>query len=666
MALGSLLIAAATSIALDRWIAAAPIPDLTLETSATLLDREGRLLAAWQVADGRWRLPVTTDDVDPAYIDQLLAYEDRRFFDHSGVDLLAMMRAAGQAVINGRAVSGASTLTMQVARLLQERPTRSIGAKLDQIRLALALERRLDKQQILNLYLTLAPFGGNIEGVRAASLTWFGKEPRRLTPAQAALLVALPQAPNARRPDRYSDAATQARSRVLARAVDKTVLTAEEAAAARTEALPRTRRPFPHLAPHLAARLRASGDAARATIDRTLQASLEALVANRVRTLPSSASAAIIIADHGTGEILASVGSPGLIDGPRQGYVDMTRAIRSPGSTLKPLIYGLAFEAGLAHPESLVEDRPTSFAGYVPTNFDDGYHGTVSVRAALQRSLNVPAVALLDGVGPAQLLSRMRRAGMETALPPGKAPGLAIGLGGIGTRLTDLVALYAAIARGGEAIVLRATPGSPETGRRVLSAGAAWHVTDILAGAAAPNAAANDQLAFKTGTSYGYRDAWAVGYDGAHVIGVWVGRADAAPLPGRTGINTAAPILFEAFSRLKEEPVPFAPPPKDVLIVGNAGLPAPLRQVRKPHGPRKTGPEIAFPPNGARVDRTGGLLALKVRDGRPPFTWLVDGQPIETLSLDREITWRPEGPGFVAISVVDAAGQAARSDIFLK
>ncbi len=586
---------------------------------------------------------------------------------------------------------------MQVARLLQERPTDTASAKLAQIRLALALERRLSKDEILRLYLTLAPFGGNIEGVRAASLSWFGKEPRRLTPAEAALLVALPQSPEARRPDRHPAAARAARARVLARAVAFGALPAGDARAALAEPVPTVRRDFPALAPHLADRLVAARsqvgpDAApggggtrraatgagpgatvlRTTIDAALQASLERLVAERAATLPPGVSAAVLVADHRTGEIVASVGSPGLTDAGRSGWIDMTEAVRSPGSTLKPLIYGLAFELGLAHPESLIDDRPITFGHWTPTNFDDGYHGTVSVRDALQRSLNVPAVTLLDAVGPARLLARMRRAGSPGVLPPGRAPGLAIGLGGIGLTLNDLVRIYAAIARGGEAVALGtdpADPGPPAAGARVLAPGAAWQVADILAGAPAPVAAPNHQLAFKTGTSYGHRDAWSVGFDGRHVVGVWVGRPDAAAVPGITGIQTAAPLLFQAFARLKPAPEPLAPPPPGVLTVARADLPPPLRHVRgpgDPTGPR--GPEIVYPPDGARVDLAGGRMALavKIRNGAPPFTWLVNGTPVETGSLEREIAWAAPGAGFVSIAVIDTQGRAARARVSVR
>jgi penicillin-binding protein 1C len=671
--------------ALDRWIARTQLPDLSPELSVTVLDRDGLLLRAYTVADGRWRLPVEVGDVDPGYLAQLIAYEDKRFYRHAGVDPLAMLRAVAQALLNGRIVSGGSTLTMQVARLLEEAPTGDLGAKLRQIRLALALERRLGKDEILNLYLKLAPFGGNIEGIRAASLSYFGKEPRRLTPGEAALLVALPQAPEARRPDRNPAAAQSARDRVLARVAGAGVLQADEAAAATTEPTPARRKEFPLLSAHLADRaLDGMPDASvhRLTIERPLQRRLEALVRERATGFDRRLSAAMVVADHATGEILASIGSPDMFDADRGGYLDMTRALRSPGSTLKPLIYGLAFEAGLAHPESLVEDRPTAFGTYAPQNFDNMFRGTVSIRRALQLSLNIPAVTALDAVGPARLLARMRRAGLEPRLPGGSPAGLAIGLGGLGLSLRDLVALYAGIAGGGGSVALVERAGGTGSGaprKQVLSPEAAWQVADILADAPAPPMAVQRQLAYKTGTSYGYRDAWAIGFDGRYVIGVWIGRPDGASAPGTVGIDQAAPLLFDAFGRLGHQPLePLRPPPPGVLMVSNAELPLPLRRLRRPgSGPlaQRGEPEIAFPPDQARVDlglgagRNGsgfGGLSLKVRNGTPPYVWIVNDAPLEALSYERATVWRPDGPGFVTISVVDADGNSDRIGVFLQ
>ena len=671
------LIAGFAVFGVDRWIDTTELPDLSPAVSQTVLDREGRLLRAYTVADGRWRLPVEVGEVDENYINQLIAYEDKRFRSHWGVDPIAATRAVGQFIWHGEIVSGGSTLTMQVARLLEERSSKSLRGKLRQVRLALALERALSKDEVLKLYLTLAPFGGNIEGVRAASLSYFGKEPRRLTPAQAALLVALPQSPESRRPDRSPRAAKAARNHVLSRLETNGILSKDTARTAMTEQTPKARVNFPALAPHLADRLkREGGSVHHATVDHDLQTALEVLLRKRISAMDPNLSAALIVADHQTGEVLASVGSPHLLDTRRRGFVDMTRATRSPGSTLKPLIYGLGFEAGAAHPEMLIEDRPTNFNGYSPGNFDKTYYGTVSIREALQRSLNIPAVAVLDSVGPAQLIARLRRAGVKAKLPGGQAPGLAIGLGGVGLTLHDLVTLYAAMARGGEPITLRertdAVPNNPS--QRVLSAEASWQIGDILANAPTPHNARSERLAFKTGTSYGYRDAWAIGFDGQHVLGIWIGRPDGASARGVLGIETAAPVLFEAFNRLKPTPTSLAPPPDGVLTVSHGELPLPLRHFRHPAMTNRDGkpePEIVFPPNGAKLDLTSGSgafapLTVKVRNGAPPFTWLADGQPLRVSRFDREVSFDPTGPGYVSISVIDRSGKAARTKVFIE
>jgi penicillin-binding protein 1C len=571
-----LAVGAGARDALDRWVAATDLPPLAAETSVEVLDRSGRLVRAYTVADGRWRLSTPLDAVDPDYLEMLIAYEDKRFRRHVGVDPVAFLRAAGQAIGNGRIVSGGSTLTMQVARLLEEGPTGTLDGKLRQIRVALALERRLSKDEILALYLERAPFGGNLEGVRAATRAWFGKAPRRLTAAEAALLVALPQAPEARRPDLDPAAARAARDRVLARMAGAGVLTAEAAAAARRDAVPMARRAFPALAAHLTDRVNAAEPGRpvhHLTLDAAFQARIEALAARAARDAGARLSVAIVVADHATGEILASVGSAAYAADGRSGFVDMTRALRSPGSTLKPLVYGIAFDEGLAHPETLIDDRPTRFGGYAPQNFDGVFRGTVRLREALQLSLNLPVVTLVDAFGPARLMAHLRRAGVEPVLPGGQ-PGLAVALGGVGVRLDEMVGLYAAIARGGAALRLSAVQGSAgETGQRVLSPAAAWHVADILSEMPPPPGAARMGLAYKTGTSYGHRDAWALGFDGRHVAGVWLGRPDGTPVPGAFGGALAAPVLFEVFARLKPALDPLPPPPAAALTVTNARLP---------------------------------------------------------------------------------------------
>ncbi len=650
----------------DAWLTATLLPPLVVDTSVEVVDRDGQLLRAYTVADGRWRLAVAAGAVDPAFTDLLIAYEDHRFRDHPGVDARALLRAASQAVWNGRVISGGSTLTMQVARLLEESGTGRVTGKLRQMRVALALERRLTKDQILSLYFHLAPYGGNIEGIRAASLAYFGKEPRRLTPAEAALLVALPQAPEGRRPDRAPLRAEAARARVLDRAQSAGLIGADQAAAARTEAVPTARRPVPALAPHLSDRVRIADPSARRhqlTIDGALQAALEQLAVQAVAGQGERLQVAIVVADHRSGEVLASVGSAAYRGDARQGFVDMTQALRSPGSTLKPLIYALAFDAGLAHPETLLEDRPTSFGGYAPQNFDKTFHGTIRARQALQLSLNIPAVVLTDAIGPASLLAAMRRAGVDPVIP-GDQPGLAVALGGVGVTLNGMVQLYASVARGGVALPLRVT-GDATEGQRVVSAVAAWQIGDILSGLPPPPGAPANRLAYKTGTSYGHRDAWAIGYDGRHVVGVWMGRADGTPVPGAFGGDLAAPVLFQAFNRLKPALDAPPPPPPATLLVSNAQLPQPLQRFRSRGAAfvAADAPAVAFPPDGAEVELLPGGLMVRVRGGAAPFTWLADGVPLAVAQRGREAMLTLPGAGFVILSVIDATGQSARAAV---
>ena len=656
----------------DQWIDTTDLPSLSLQSSVEVVDRRGALLRVYTVADGRWRLGLRLADVDPAFVAALLSYEDKRFYQHSGVDTRAMLRALAQAVWQGHVSSGGSTITMQVARLLEASGTGHWAGKLRQIRLALALERRLSKAEILTLYLKLAPYGGNLEGLRAATLAYFGKEPLRLTPAQIALLVAIPQSPEARRPDRAVAAASDARDRVLARARRDGLIDNDQLRAARSEVVPAARRSFPALAPHMADRVlaEAAGPSRhQLTLDKTLQIKLEQLAREVVAAQGARLQVALVVADHASGEILASVGSAAFQADQRAGFVDMTRAIRSPGSTLKPLIYGMAFDEGLAHPETLIEDQPSDFNGYRPQNFDRHYRGTIRIREALQQSLNIPVVALTEAMGPAKLLARLDQAGVPYALPNGTA-GLAIALGGIGLRLEDMVQLYAMIARGGVSLPLihKAQAQNPQ-GQRVLSEAAAWQIGDILAGLAPPPGAPANRLAYKTGTSYGHRDAWAIGYDGRHVIGVWMGRPDGTPVPGAFGADLAAPVLFQAFARLKPTLTPQPPAPPATLLVSTLDLPQPLRHFRSRSAafdaPADT-PAVAFPPDGAEVELLPDGVLARVSGGTPPFTWLANGAPVVVAERGRAVMLGDLGRGFVTLSVIDAEGRSARSQVRLR
>ena len=636
-----------------------------LEYSHVVLDREGRLLRAYATAEGRWRLPVTEDEVDPRFLKLLFAYEDKRFRNHRGVDPQSLGRAAIQFAASGHIVSGGSTITMQVARLLEPRQQRSLSAKLRQIVRALELEHALGKHEILGLYLTLAPYGGNLEGIRAAALAYFGKEPRKLSLAEAALLVALPQSPELRRPDRFPDAARAARDRVLDRVAAAGLVPLDEIARAKSQPVPRERKQLPMFAPHAADQVVSTEPDQRVhrlTIDLVLQKTLQELAHERAQTLGPDMSVAILAVDNASGEVRARIASADYFDARRAGQVDMTQALRSPGSTLKPFIYGLAFEDGLIHPETLIDDKPSRYGNYTPENFDLTFQGTVTVRRALQMSLNVPAIAVLGKVGVNRLSARLSQTGAALVLPKGEAPGLAMGLGGVGVRLSDLVMLYTGLARLGSALPLtEQLGGPPQNARRLLDPVAAWYVGNILIGAPPPENAPQGRIAFKTGTSYGYRDAWAIGFDGRMTIGVWVGRADGAPVPGLVGRASAAPILFDAFARSGLTAASLPRSPKGAIFAASNKLPPPLQRFVA-GGPNDATepPRIMFPPDGARLDIAAGdqsdPVALKITGGRGPLTVMVNGVPLAAPNGRGTLFFQPDGPGFARVTVMDARG----------
>jgi penicillin-binding protein 1C len=682
-AAGVLALAAGGVFGLERLDEAYPPPlEAAMERSAEVVDRDGLLLRAFAMKDGRWRLEPNLSDIDRRFVEMLIAFEDKRFREHSGVDAMALLRAAVQLAGNARIVSGGSTLSMQLARLIEPRQRRSIPAKLMQIARAMQIERRLSKDEILHLYLTLAPYGGNLEGIRAASLAWFGKEPRRLTLAESALLVAIPQLPELRRPDRNFEAAKSARSRVLARAVESGIVGEAEAAQAAAETLPSARRALPAMAPHLAEAVhRAEPGKLRyeVTLSRAVQEGLQTAANDAAAALGPKLSVAMVMADAQTGEIVGEVGSAGYLDRARQGFVDMTKAVRSPGSTLKPFIYGLAFEDGRIAQETVIEDRPANFAGYRPRNFDMEYQGDVSIRMALQMSLNVPAIRLLDAVGPHRLMARFKLAGVDAEMPKGKGAGLAIGLGGVGLSLRNLVQLYTALPNGGQSVVLVNRPrGEGETARReqLLPATAAWQIADILSGVTPPKGSIRRGIAYKTGTSYGYRDAWAVGFDGRHVLGVWVGRPDGSAVPGISGFGTAAPLLYTAFAKSGVAIQPLPKAPAGALRQAFADLPVTLRRFdstaseTRPRGVSEAAPQIVFPPEGARLELASGdafsPLVLKLQGGRAPFRWLANGKALPEAERRRTSRWLPDGAGQQTLTVIDAAGRAASVRVFVE
>lgn len=549
-----------------------PLPD-GRGAGAIVLARDGTPLRAFADRDGVWRYPASIERVSPLYVQALIGYEDRWFYKHPGINPIAMVRAGAQWVRHGRVVSGGSTLTMQVARILDppQPGRRSVFDKARQMARAVQLEVHLSKREILALYLDRAPFGGTIEGVEAASWAYLGKPASRLSHAEAALLVVLPQSPSRLRPDRAPERARVARDKVLARMQTQGLWSAEDIREARVEAVVARALIAPQHAQLLAQRLRDQLPQAariRSTIDSDLQRMLEDRVAAYFSDLPPRTSAALLVVDNATLEARAYVGSVAFGDPARLGHVDMVKAWRSPGSTLKPFLYGLALDDGLIHSESLLVDAPQSFGDYRPGNFDMAFNGPVAASEALRLSLNVPAVDLLDRVGPARFAARLENAGIALKWPQGGAPNLAMILGGTGARLEDLVGAYAALNRDGIAGRVRYRPDAPHVDRRLLSPGAAWIVREILEAHPRPGSVADTfdprsrmRVAWKTGTSYGYRDAWALGSTRRYTVGVWVGRPDGTPLPGQYGAMTALPLLFETIDSLPVAAVDSAPRP---------------------------------------------------------------------------------------------------------
>ncbi|HEX3920310.1 MAG TPA: penicillin-binding protein 1C [Caulobacteraceae bacterium] len=649
-------------------------PDLSkaYRSSPVALDKDGGWLRALPVEAGRWRIRADLDRTDPTFVARVVALEDKRFWLHPGVDPVSALRAAASALLHGRITSGASTLTMQTARLLEPRP-RTWAAKFFQMARALQLQARLSKRETLALYFTLAPYGGNLEGVRAASLSYFGHEPETLTPGEQALLIALPQSPEARRPDRKPAAARAARDRVLYRMAGAGLITRAEAGEGSSEPLPGARLPLPTLA------WQAAGELARAapleqasvvsTVDADLQRRLEPMAAALAKTQGPDAEVAILVVEAKNRAVRAAVGSAGLTA--PSGWMDMTRALRSPGSALKPFIYGLAMDDGIVAPDTQLDDAPQRFGDYQPEDFDRMFHGPVTMREALIHSLNVPAVATLERLGPETFEARLEGVGARLVRPQSdtRDPGLALALGGEGISLRDIAMLYAAMADDGIAKPLAWTEADAaerlhEGGQRLMRTTSARAILDILRDGPPPKGRAPDALtrvtpmAFKTGTSYGFRDAVAVGVAGGYVIAVWTGRADGGARPDLTGREAALPFLFDVADQVAAQGA--APPP----ISPRAPPPAlrTLEQVN--HGPR-----LIFPPDGASIIADGygptsrGLVLAAVGDG---LTWYVDGVVVPNDPVSGHPLWRPPGPGFYRISVVDGAGRTVVAHVRVK
>ena len=544
-----------------------PKPELlpqSAEFSRVVLDRDGRVLFITLTGDGKYRLPAKLADLSPEMIAATLEMEDRRFFSHHGADLRSLVRSMW-GVVSRQRLGGGSTLTMQYARLRWHLDTRSVWGKLTQVFRAVQLERHYGKTAMAEAYFTFAPYGGNVEGAEAASLLWCGKQAHDLSLRESAALSVIPQSPTKRRPRTNGNPTLEsAQGRLMtrlraARGEPASELDAEFSLRPAT---------VPRLAPHFARRAgtqasspvgldrtpaptdrmsvfrrsaapdasrESNGSVIRTTLALTQQQTIERSIADFLSREHSRGlrNAAAILVHAPTHEVRAYVGSAGFFDEAICGQVDGVKARRSPGSALKPFIYGLAFDAGLIHPRSLLDDAPRRFASYNPENSDRGFLGPIPAGEALRRSRNVPAVELLARLPGGGLDSFLRDAGVQLARPRGEY-GLSLALGGAEVSLEELAMLYSGLV-------------APDGGKCALSPAARWLVLDALRG---NEPGAPGGLAWKTGTSHGFRDTWACGVMGEWVLCVWVGNFDGKPMPGLFARDTAAPLLFQTITRL--------------------------------------------------------------------------------------------------------------------
>ncbi len=665
-----------------NWLLPFPWENLQRPPAVVVSDRHGQPLRFFLPADERWRFPVRLSELPPELPKALVASEDRRFYRHFGVDPVAVMRAAWSNLKSGEVVSGASTIPMQVARMAEPGP-RTLVSKIRESFRALQLERRFTKDQILEIYLNLLPYGGNVEGVGAAAWFYFGKEPEQLSLGEIALLTALPRAPAGYDPTLHPRAATAARDRVLAQLAARGAFTCEEIVEAKQQPVPRVRRKPPFAAPHFTEMVAAQFPEEvriRTTLDRRTQEIAESQMARRIRELRDTGigNAAVVVIDNETRAVRAMVGSAGFRETYFQGQVNGAIARRSPGSTLKPFLYAMAMDQGRVLPETYILDVPTDFSGYVAENYDERYRGRVTVREALILSLNACAVRLLSQVGLPEFQRMLQRGGLATLDRPAGSYGLPLVLGAGEVRLVDLVNLYASLAEGGVYRAIRVVePNSQTVGAglvparvgtspaptkttlrisdpiRLFSPEAARAVTEILTDVQRPDLPEAWELtrdvpavAWKTGTSYGHRDAWAVGFSARTTIGVWVGNFDAKPRKGISGSQHAGPLLFDLFRAL--EPGGRGPVKPEGLIRDEIEVCSLSHELPGPFCPQRM--KIAYLPGTSKLtactlhrrmlvdSETGELLAGDCVSRRPHEFRLLTIYPPELLAW-----WRSQG-----------------------
>ncbi len=544
-----------------------PLPKdkLEREKSVMVYGRDGDLLRAFTTEDGMWRTYTPIEEVSPMFKDALLSYEDERFYYHPGIDPFALLRAVWTNITSGRIVSGFSTITMQLARMIEPKD-RTLISKLIEMFRTVQIELSYSKDEILEFYLNIAPYGGNIEGIGSASYIYFNKPHNKLSTGEIALLVGLPNSPTQYRPDLYPENAKKQRDKVLKLINKEGVITDKQYQEALYEEIPDNRYDMPFYAPHFTDYMKLNTKEEShiyTTIDLEKQKACDELLKNHIRRLKQRGinNGAIVVIDNETREVLAYIGSAGYFDDDNQGMVNGVVSNRSPGSALKPFVYVLSAEEGSIGTGTMLIDLPENFSGFEPQNYDKKFRGMVSASEALALSLNIPAVKLLQGLKFKNLYNKLKEGGLSTLTHPEEYYGLSLILGGLEVKLIELANLYSTLANLGyhENYKLRKDVKSANK-RQIFSEEASFIISEMLAEDHYLSSKinwkttlGNHKIAWKTGTSYAHRDAWSFGYDKDYTVGVWIGNFDNRESSDIVGILAATPLMFDIFKSITDD-----------------------------------------------------------------------------------------------------------------
>ncbi len=532
-----------------------------IEYTTLITDDKGEMINAYLTKDEKWRMKTELNEISPLLRKTIIAKEDKYFYQHPGINLAAIIRAAFNNVIQGKRTSGASTISMQVARAMEHRK-RNIGTKVIEVFRALQLEWKYDKDEILQMYLNLVPYGGNIEGVKAASLLYFKKAPDHLSLAEITALSIIPNRPSSLVMGKNNDAIIKQRNIWLKRFAKERVFTSKEIEDALAEPLTAQRSAVPHYAPHLSYKLKQQNSSAivKTNIRLNTQLKIEKLTKDYIHTLrmQNIRNASVVVIENNTGKIISYVGSADFHDTTDGGQVNGADAIRQPGSTLKPLLYALCIDEGLMTPRMVMTDVPVNYGGFAPENYDQKFNGNVTLEYALEHSLNIPAVKGLRMLGTDKMINTLIKADFKQVAKDRNKLGLSLILGGCGTSLEQLTSLFSSFANEGVYHSPSFTQEKTLSGKtQLVSPTAAYMITNILSKVNRPDFPLNwratehmPKIAWKTGTSYGRRDAWSIGYNKQYTVGVWVGNFSGTGVQELSGANTATPLLFKIFNTI--------------------------------------------------------------------------------------------------------------------